>query len=325
MSRSYNGKAKLLYLAKILLEETDENHPISTPKLIEKLGAYGITVERKALYSDIETLENFGLDIGVIKSRSNLYFIGSNNFELPELKLLVDSVQSSKFITEKKSAELIEKLEKMTSVHNARALQRQVFVSGRVKTQNEQIYYNIDAIHEAISKNRKISFKYFEWTVDKKQEYRKNGEKYIQSPLGLALVDNNYYLVAYSEKRDKILHFRVDKMNGIGVTEEVAQKPEKKFDIAEYTNRTFNMFGGRDERIELLVHNSLIGVIIDRFGKDVSIFKEDDEHFVAVLGINASPMFFGWLLSFGNKMKVISPNRVVDEVKNLAKTIVDMY
>ncbi len=325
MGRSEGGKAKLLYLAKILIEETDENHPLSTPQLIDRLSSCGISVERKALYDDIETLENFGLDVQTIKSRSNLYFVGSNNLELPELKLLVDAVSASKFITEKKSAQLIEKLSKMTSAYNARALQRQVFVSGRVKTSNEQIYYNIDAIHNAISKNRKISFKYFEWTIDKKQEFKRNGEVYIQSPIGLSLVDNNYYLIAYSDKHNKILHFRVDKMSNISVTEEISAKPEATFDIAEYTNKTFNMFGGNDERVEILAHNSLIGVMIDRFGKDITTIKKDDEHFIAILSISASPMFLGWLLSFGNKVKVLSPQRVVDEVKALSKTVYDMY
>ena len=325
MGRTYNGKAKLLYLAKILIEETDENHPLSTTEIQKKLEKCGFPVERKALYDDLQVLEDFGLDVQKIKSRTNLYFVGSNNFELPELKLLVDSVQSSKFITEKKSEELIAKLEKLTSRYNASLLQRQVFVTGRVKTSNEQIYYNIDAIHEAISKNRKISFKYFEWTADKKQEFKRNGESYVQSPVGLSLVDNNYYLIAYSEKYDKIIHFRVDKMSGISVMDEMAEKPEKNFDVAEYTNKTFNMFGGKDERIEILVHNSLIGVIIDRFGKEVSTIKADDEHFIAVLSVNASPQFFGWLLSFGDRMKVLAPQRVVDEVKNLTKTIYDLY
>lgn len=325
MSKPQNTKAKLLHLAKILTEQTDEEHPLSTAELIQKLAAQGIKVERKALYDDIETLELFGLDIGRVKSKSNLYFVGSRVLELPELKLLVDSVQSSRFITEKKSNELIGKLETLTSVHNAKALQRQVFVSGRVKTPNEQIYYNVDAIHTAMSKGRKISFKYFEWTIDKKQEFRRGGEEYIQSPLGLSWVDNNYYLIAYSDKYDKILHFRVDKMTNIKVLGDTAQKPDEPFDISEYTNKTFNMFGGESERVELLVHNSLIGVILDRFGKNVSILKSGSEHFTAVISVNESPMFLGWLLSFGDKMKVISPERLIDSIKNLSETISELY
>ncbi len=325
MSKPYNTKAKLLYLAKILIEETDEEHPLSTNQLISRLNSCGISVERKALYDDLETLESFGMDIGKIKSRSNLYFIGSRTLELPELKLLVDSVQASKFITEKKSAALIEKLEKMASVHNARALSRQVFVSGRVKTPNEHIYYNIDSIHCALAENKKISFKYFEWTINKKQEFRKNGEKYIQSPLGLSLADNNYYLIAYSDKYDKILHFRVDKMTDISVLNQAAKKPTEKFNISEYTNRTFNMFGGNNEKIELLVHNSLIGVIIDRFGKDISMLKADDEHFIAAVNVAASPAFLGWLMSFEGKMKVLSPKRVIEDIKKLNQTISDLY
>ena len=325
MSKPANTQTKILYLAKILLEETDEDHPLSTSQLIKKLAAYGITVERKALYENLETLEGFGLDVQKIKSRSNLYFVGSRILELPELKLLVDSVQSSKFITEKKSSELIHKLETLTSVHNAKLLQRQVFVSGRVKTPNEQIYYNVDAIHLAMSENKKISFKYFEWTVDKKQQFRRGGEKYIQSPLGLSWVDNNYYLIAYSEERKKIVHFRVDKMSGITVLDEAAQKPDEKFDISEYTNRTFNMFGGDSEKVSLLVHNSLVGVILDRFGKNVTMIKANNEHFIAEVNINESPAFMGWLLSFGDKMKVLSPQKIIDNIKDLTETIAKMY
>ncbi len=325
MSKSPYSKAKLLYLAKILLTETDEEHPLSTNELIEKLALYGISAERKAIYDDIEILETFGLDIEQIKSKANLYFIGSRTLELPELKLLVDSVGSSRFITEKKSAELIGKLETLTSIHNAKTLRRQVFVSGRVKTSNEQIYYNVDAIHQALAQNRKISFKYSKWTIDKKQEFRHEGEKYIQSPLGLTWTDNNYYLVAYSTERNKILHFRVDKMSSISVLPESSETPNERFDIAEYTNRTFNMFGGEQEKMEILVHNSLIGVIIDRFGKNTGILKSDNEHFIATVNVNASPAFLGWLMSFGNKMKVLSPKRVVEDIKKLTTEINEIY
>ncbi len=325
MSKPANTQIKILYLAKILLEETDEEHPLSTAQLIKKLAAYGITTERKALYENLETLESFGLDVQKIKSRSNLYFVGSRILELPELKLLVDIVQSSKFITEKKSGELIHKLETLTSIHNAKLLQRQVFVSGRIKTPNEQIYYNVDAIHLAMSENKKISFKYFEWTVDKKQQFRRGGEKYIQSPLGLSWVDNNYYLISYSEEREKIVHFRVDKMSNITVLDEALQRPKENFDISEYTNRTFNMFGGSSEKVSLLVHNSLVGVILDRFGKNVTMIKADDEHFIAEVNINESPAFMGWLLSFKDKMKVLSPKKIIDNIKDLTETIAKMY
>ncbi len=325
MSKTSTSKTKLLYLAKILLSETDEDHPLSTNDLVARLSHYGIEAERKSIYSDIEALLSFGLDIGIVRSKSNLYFIGERTLELPELKLLVDSVQSSRFITEKKSGELIRKLETLTSVHNAKTLQRQVFVSGRVKTQNEQIYYSVDAIHQAIAQNRKISFKYFEWTIDKKQEFRRSGEKYVQSPLGLAWADSNYYLVAYSEERERIVHFRVDKMTAIEILPQRAVSPEQGFDISEYTNRTFNMFGGENERMEILVHNSLIGVIIDRFGQSTSLLKYDSEHFIAIVNVNASPVFLGWLMSFGNRMKVLSPQRVIDDIKKLTSEVWEIY
>lgn len=325
MSRSSNQKLKILYILKILNELTDEEHPISTNDLIKELSFYDVSAERKSIYDDIETLIDFGFDIVKISAGKNLYYMGERSLQLPELKLLVDTVQSSKFITYKKSVELIKKLEGFTSRANAKKLQRQVFVSGRVKTENEQIYYNVDTIHQAMSENKKISFKYFEWNVEKKQKFKHNGESYIQSPLGLSWTDENYYLIAYSSEREKILHFRVDKMCDIKITDERAHLLEGKFDIAEYTNRTFGMFGGDEKKVTLELTNDLVGVIIDRFGKDISIIRSDENHFRVNLAVSQSPVFLSWLMSFGAKVKVISPESLIEEVKKTAQAVINQY
>ena len=325
MSRQSNQKLKLLYILKILAEKTDEEHPISTAELIRELETLGISAERKSVYDDMEALLNFGFDIVKISSRSNLYYMGERSLELPELKLLVDTVQSAKFITHKKSLELIKKLEGLTSRYNAKKLRRQVFVSGRIKAENEQIYYNVDAIHTAISENKKIAFKYYEWNVDKKQQFRHGGKSYIQSPLGLTWTDENYYLIAYSVERKKILHFRVDKISSISIMDEKIVLPDEKFDMAEYTNRTFGMFGGDAEKVTLEMTNDLVGVIIDRFGKEVSLIKSDEGHFIVNLDVSLSPVFLSWLMSFGAKVRVISPERLIKMVKDAAEQVINQY
>ncbi len=325
MSRQSNQKLKILYLLKILMEKTDEENPLSTNDLIRELEKCGITAERKSVYDDIEALTNFGIDIIKINSSKNLYYVGERSLELPELKLLVDTVQSAKFITPKKSLELISKLERLTSVHNAKQLRRQVFVTGRVKTPNEQIYYNVDAIHLALMQGKKISFRYFEWNTEKKQQFRRGGELYVESPLGLTWTEENYYLIAYSNERDRILHFRVDKMTEIKVLDETAQMPDEKFDMTEYTGRMFGMFGGDETRVTLRATNRLVGVFIDRFGRDVSLMKDGDGHFTVRLNVAISPVFLSWLMGFGAEVEVISPPELIEKVKTVARDIIELY
>ena len=321
--KSENQKLKLLELLDILSKKTDEEHFLSTQELIDALASKDIAVERKTLYADMECLMDFGFDIIVDKRKSNYYALGSRELELSELKLLVDSVQASRYITHKKSIELIKKLEKFTSEHNAKQLQRQVFVAERIKTENEQIYYNIDAINLALSRGKKISFKYSQWNLNKESELRRGGEPYTESPLGLAIADNNYYLISYSDKHKKIVHFRVDKMSSISVLDENAEK--HSINIAEYANKTFNMYGGENEFAEIVFHNSLINVVLDRFGSGITIHKVDEEHFKAVLNVTSSPVFLGWLMSFGSKAKVIAPESLVNEIKKVSKEILDLY
>lgn len=324
MKKPYQ-KLKILYLAKILLEKTDEEHTITVPQMIAELEKAGISAERKSIYDDLEALQLFGLDICSRKSRTTDYYIASRDFEMPELKLLVDSVQSSKFITQKKSLELISKIEKLTSHDNAKKLHRQVFVANRVKTPNEQIYYNVDKIHEAIAANKQITFRYFHFDINKNKVYRKNGENYTESPVALTWDDENYYLITYKEKYNKFTHYRVDKMEHIEQTEEERVLSDKQFDLSAYSKKMFAMFGGEETDVYIKFDNELVGVVYDRFGIDIPIMKEDDEHFVCHVKVDVSPHFLSWVMSFGKKAKIISPEPVVDKMRSFLQEVQNIY
>ena len=320
-----NQKLKMLYLAKILMEQTDEEHTITVPEMIAELSKLGISAERKSIYDDLEYLQLFGLDICSNKTRTTNYYVASREFELPELKLLVDSVQSSKFITRKKSMELISKIEKLTSREYAKQLQRQVFITNRVKTLNEQIYYNVDKIHDAIAANKQITFKYFNLDVNKKKVYRKDGGLYIESPVSLTWDDENYYLITYKEKYDNYTHYRVDKMETIEITEYDRVLSDKPFDLSAYSKTMFQMFGGEETDVSVEFDNDLVGVVFDRFGTDIPIIKKDENRFVCHVKVAVSPHFLSWIMSFGNKAKILSPDYVADKMYQLATEIKQIY
>lgn len=317
-----NQRQKLLCLMKILLEQTDEDNALTIPELIEKLADMGVEAERKSLYSDLETLELFGLDIQRSRTRTSNYFIGSRDFELAELKLLVDAVQSSKFITEKKTRELISKLKKLTSASQAYRLQRQVH-SNRIKTMNDSIYYNVDAIHSAISDDKKISFRYYQWVLDKsphaEKKLKKDGEAYIISPFALTWDDENYYVVAYYEKYGKISHFRVDKMDRLAILDQSRDGKElfKNFDLGEHLKKTFGMFSGEEFEVKLRFRKDdrLVGAVADRFGKELYISRPDDAHFDITLKVTESPAFWGWLFSFEDDVEILSPLSLREKYK----------
>lgn len=320
-----NQKLKLMYLAKILTEKTDENHTMTVPEMISQLSRVGISAERKSLYDDLEQLRLFGLDICSRKSKTTDYYIASRDFELPELKLLVDSVQASKFITHKKSLELISKIEKLTSHENAKLLQRQVYVTNRVKTPNEKIYYNVDIIHEAIAKNRQITFKYFNLNINKEKVYRKNGELYTESPISLTWDDENYYLITYKAKYGNYTHYRVDKMEKIELTENARILPEKPFDLSAYAKTTFQMFGGDEQTVEIQFENELVGVVFDRFGTDIPIIKSGEKHFICHVKVAVTTQFLSWIISFGNRARIIAPDSVADKMRQLISDINNLY
>ena len=327
MAKSEKQKLKLLYLKKIFEEKTDENHILTIAEIIDELKKYDISAERKALYNDIKLLQDFGLDIVSVRAKNYGYYLASRDFELPELKLLVDAVQSSRFITHKKSNELIKKIENLASSYDANSLQRTVYVVNRIKTANESIYYNVDSICSAISENKKISFKYFEWNTKKEKQLRKNGEKYVVSPWSLTWDDENYYLVAYETESDMIKHYRVDKMLNIDSINEMrdGKNSFKEFDMALYAKKVFGMFRGEEETVTLRCESELIGVIIDRFGKDITVFPDDDGYFKVNVNVAVSPVFLSWVFEFGERMTIVSPRGVINRFKEMAQNIVDLY
>ena len=328
MPKGKNQKFKLYRLAQIMLENTDEEHYITMPEIKEKLEEYEVTADRKSIYNDLKDLEKLGIEVeGEPVGNRYHYHVVDRPFELPELKLLVDAIQSSKFITEKKTNALIRKLEKLVSKYDAQKLQRQVFVSGRIKTMNESIYYTIDAIHNAISENKKIRFQYFQWNVKKEMELRHDGGWYHISPWGLLWENENYYLVGYDDKADKIKHYRVDKMLHIKTSEEVREGKEhfQKLDLAAYAKKSFGMFGGKEQTVKLLVSNHLSGVIIDRFGKDVMMIPADEEHFTVNVNVYVSRQFLGWVFSLGEGIQIIGSEEVVEQMKAEAERMIRQY
>lgn len=327
MAKSSLQKLKILYLMKALIERTDENHPMTVKDIMNLLEEYGIVVERKTVYDDIETLKTFGLDIVSRRQKPTGYYLGSRTFELPELKLLVDAVQSSRFITLKKSRELIKKLESLTSIYEGKGLERQVFVNNYVKAVNESVYYNIDKIHEALSNDKQLTFQYYEWTVSKEIKLKKDGARYRISPWGLLWKDDNYYLIAIDEKSGVVKHYRVDKMLKIQVEKEQRNGAElfENFNVAQFAAKTFGMFGGREEKLTMEFENHFVGTVIDRFGQDVILCKKDEEHFLAFVSVNISSHFFAWLAGLGSGVKILSPTNVQKEYIRFLKKALDCY
>ena len=314
MARSANQKLKLLYLCRILMEQTDEDHPLTVQELIAKLAQYDIQAERKSIYDDLEALSRFGLDIQSRKGRTPGWFIGTREFELPELKLLVDAVQSSRFITRKKSNALIRKLERLASVHQAQQLQRQVFVSGRVKVMNESIYYNVDKLHIAISAKRIITFQYFDYNVHREKVFRRNGARYTVSPYGLIWNSDNYYLVAYDSEKRQMRHYRVDKMAGISVTNLPQEGADEysSFDIAAYGQKHFGMYSGEEMTVTLRARSAMASVVLDRFGMDTILVPDGPDYFTVSIPLVLSPQFFGWLFALEPEVTLTAPPRAVE-------------
>ena len=328
MAKGTKQKLKLIYLIKYLLEKTDEEHKVTMPEMIAYLEANEISAERKSIYTDIEALRELGLDVQGEKIGKGFgYYIGARDFEVAELKLLVDAIQSSKFITEKKSQELIKKLSNLVSVHEAKQLKRQVYVSGRAKTLNEGILYNIDALHNAIEDNKKITFQYFQWNVKKEMELRRNGKLYEVSPWALVWEDENYYLVAFDDNEKEIRHYRVDKMLRINAMNQTREGKEhfEKFNLADYTKKNFGMFAGEEETVKLLVHKSMIGVIIDRFGRDMMIIPVDEDYVRVNVKVAVSNQFLAWVFGLGTKIKIQGPETVVDSMRQHVKDLQRLY
>ena len=326
MPKTHGQKAKLLLLMDYLLHNTDEKHPTTIRSITEYLESQGVSAERKALYDDLEILREFGLDIlKTGNGRDSAYFIGSRAFELPELKLLVDSVQSSKFISQRKTSDLIRKLEKLASVHDAQALQRQVFVQNRIKTMNESVYYSVDAIHEGISCNRKIRFRYFDLNVKKQRRYRRDGAYYTVSPYALNWDAENYYLVAFDAEAGRIKHYRVDRMANILTTDEPrdGQAFYSRLDMAEYTRAVFGMFAGEAQTVRMRFENALVGPVLDRLGTDSMLIPDGDSHFTVTAKIVVSSQYFAWLFGFGARAQILAPEPVAEQYRQALREALD--
>lgn len=328
MAKGANQKLKLIYLIELMMKKTDENHGITMPEIIAALEARDVTAERKSIYADFETMDALGFEvIGEQRGKQHFYHLASRQFETAELKLLVDAIQSSKFITERKSNELIKKLEGLASEHDAKQLQRQVYVAGRVKTMNESIYYNIDAVHAAIGMNEQIRFQYFGWNVKKEMELRKDGAYYQVSPWALCWDDENYYMIAYDADAEKIKHYRVDKMLKI---ENVEQKREGKAafqdtNLANYTQKYYGMYEGTVETVRLECRNELANVVIDRFGKDIMMIPADAEHFTVNVNVAVTKLFLGWIFALGDGVKIIGPQQVLQQVSGEIRELYGRY
>ena len=324
MAKGNNQKLKALHLLDILREQSDEDHPLTLNQLMMALEHRGVEIrDRKSLYSDIEALRLYGADIvGEHRGREYVYYLSEREFELPELKLLADAVQSSRFITQSKTMKLLGKLQRLTSAHQGRQLQQQAHVLNRSKATGEQIYYNVDALHSAIAEGKQISFQYCEWTLtwgrDKVEKLpRRGGERYQVSPIVLIWEDENYYLRGFDHQRKEARSYRVDKMQRIQVEETPVQVPEQdRIDPALYTKATFNMFSGKAETVKLEFANRLIGVVADRYGADVFLSPgTDDQHFFATVDVALSPQFYAWIFSFGKEARIVSPAYVAEDFR----------
>lgn len=318
-------RSRILHIYKMLLEETDEQHPLTIPQIVSKLHSWGIDAERRTVYEDIEALRAFGLDVIYQKEKNHNYYIGARSFELAELKLLADAVQSSRFITPKKSEQLIKKLQSLTSQEQARELSRQIYIANRVKSPNEQIFYNVDALHKAIDAGKQITFQYMEYGFDKKLHPRRDGELYHVSPYLLSWDDENYYLIAWHDRYDSLSHFRVDKMANITITTDDCRPLAHPLDAAEYARRTFGMFPGEPVKVEIWFDASMIGVVIDRFGTDAFISSNDEMGFTVSVDATISPAFLAWLIQFGDKAKILSPESVKGDLMKLLDKIIFLY
>ena len=325
MPKSDNQKLKIFYILDYLQKNSHQGKPVGAQELISMLDRqHNISCNRKTVYSDIEALQEYGVDIISIPGRNGGFYVATRNFELPELKLLIDAVQSSRYLTEKKSHELIEKLCNQCSIHDAKLMRRNMLVSGRVKSMNETIYYNVDAIQEAIAQNRQITFRYFDWGIDGRRHYR--DREYIASPYGLCQDNENCYLLAYSE-RHGITSYRVDRMEGICLLPDARIPcPEltgKAF--TDHANKLFQMFAGDAKDVKLRFHKTLLNVVIDRFGRDTMLIPDGEEHFVFTVNVAVSPMFLSWVIGFGSKATILHPQSVIDSCRDMCRQAMEQY
>ena len=325
MPRSANQKLKMLYLKDILSKYTDEQHPLSATQICEILREFDVEAERKSIYDDMGMLAAYGMDVMKINGRDGGFFLGSRDFELAELKLLIDAVMSSKFITKRKSDQLIKKITALASDYDSEELKRQLHSINRIKGQNESILYTVDDINRAIRSNSKIGFRYYEWTTEIKLRPKKNGELYKVSPLTLIWDDEYYYLVAYDSEAGIVKHYRVDKIRDIEITDEAREKPADKIDMSAYSGKMFGMFGGKTEKVGFNCPKDKIGILIDRFGQDIKVTEAGNDTVNVYSEAVLSSQFYGWIASVGPQIRLISPSEAVNGMKDFLKANLKNY
>lgn len=318
-------KDRTLYVLKYLWQNTDEDHPATTSDILAALADEGLSINRHTITTDIEQLQEFGIDVIHTKGSPNKYFIGIRQLELPELKLLVDAVESSRFISAKKSKELVGKLYSMTSIHQAKELNRHLYVDGKVKSDNKVLYYTVDLLHKAINDSKRIRFKYIEYTVEKKKVYKHNGYIYEFSPYALLWHNDCYYVIGYSEKHESITKFRIDRIDRAELSEKSAVKKPTDFDINTYLKNIFSMYDGEMQNVRLKCDSDMMKVMIDRFGKSVNTTVYENGGFIADVKVSVSPTFFGWLFGFGGKIRIVDPPNIVEDYIAAARSAIDSY
>lgn len=318
-----NQKLKLFTLNRILEEHTDDKHGLKMSRILDLLREHGIDAERKSIREDIEALQTLGVDVGTEGENAKLYKLFSREFELFEIKLLVDSIQTSKFLPQDKTNALVKKLMKLCSMHERRTLERQVIVSNRAKNLNTRIHYSMDKIHLAIAENKQISFKYFDYDIEKKRIYRKKGENYHLSPFAMIYTDDNYYLLAFDADKEEVRPFRVDRMESVNIlkADRLGHEAYKAIDMSRYTNYTFSMYGGEIEHVTLQFQNRLMNAVIDRFGTDIHPRKVDKSHFEITVPVAVSQQFFGWLFGLGKMVRIVGPESVRQQMQ---KALLDL-
>lgn len=320
-------KLKLLYLMRMLLEETDAERGLTMPQLIERLEELGVSAERKSVYRDLEALREFGLDVRTLSRQPVEYAVVSREFAFPELLLLVDAVQSSRFLTQRKSDALVRSVKRLAPVRQRKLLDKRLHVEGRIKTQNESVFANVDRIQEAMARRRKISFLYFKYDAAKRRVMQHGGARYVETPVRLVYSDGYYYLVAYNEKHDGFPSYRVDRMDEIEVTDEPACRNVRVagFDVEEMASRAFGMYDGEPVRATLLATDEAMGAVIDRFGEDVESLPAGEGLAHVYVAVAASPAFFGWLAQFGDRLRIEKPKSLAREYRDYLRGILEAY
>lgn len=321
--KQYQSKARLLVLLKMFYELTDKDHTMTNVEIIDYLEKENVQANLATLRDDIALLKKHGYDIRTIVSRPNRYYWGEREFELSELKLLVDAVASSRFITESKSKVLSRKLYQFSSKHQRRGIKRNIAAVKRIKTDNEEIYKIIDTVNDAINRKKKIAFQYTEYNAKAKKILRNAGEVYELSPYALFWNDDNYYVVGWSEKHNNVSVFRADRLYAVAVLPERAEKRPEGFSLEDYSKRIFEMYDGEPVAVRLKCRNDLMKYIVDRFGDDIEVKTADKDHVIVTVSVSLSPTFYGWVFQFEGGIKILSPRKAEKKISEMAQIIID--